>query len=90
MFSFVFFFFSLIITNNPFFGMMLRGFSSLLTVGLFLVAGLGNERHRITRFDIVTYCYFLLVTIVSAQTTESVATNVEVTAQFPDNPFGCK
>ncbi|KAI8385760.1 hypothetical protein BD560DRAFT_384272 [Blakeslea trispora] len=45
--------------------MMLRGFSSLLTVGLFFVAGL-----------------------VSAQTAEPVATNVEVTAQFPDNPFG--
>ncbi|KAI8060674.1 uncharacterized protein B0P05DRAFT_557798 [Gilbertella persicaria] len=43
---------------------MLRTFSSLLTLGLVLVAGL-----------------------VSAQS-DAVATNVEVTAQFPDNPFG--
>jgi hypothetical protein len=29
--------------------------------------------------------------LVSAQTGgERVATNIEVTAQFPDNPFGCK
>lgn len=66
---------------------MMAKFSSLWALGLVLVAGIGRKILFFFLKKTRVYIYLFFLNIVSAQT-EPVAANVEVTAEFPDNPFG--